>query len=365
MPKTTAASAPFVPAEFDDPLPLIPEEILRQHHCHEPNDTRFAAAARLLQSLWRQDQSLPIGRHRSPSGETRELGSRLTMTAARAGANFLDPATASLVRRELVYREIGACIDADRLFRNLLSSMPLVFNLFGPLKRNPELATRVMRLVLPSFTGTVTQVLFEHSPGRGNPAFSADYTAFDAFIRYRTEDGRYGQIAIEQKYTETLQETTQPTRPHLDQLSEQSGLFKDPHAAGLRANPCQQLWREHLLAASMIQRGLYDEGHFIVIAPRLNWYAQNGINAYARHLKKPDAQQPVFAGIFLERFIEAIGTAGEPNYAQRLHQRYCDFARIDQMIDAYLGAEDQAGVELLTTPATFVPAPETPAIAAD
>lgn len=351
MPKPIARPTIINPDDFAETVPLIPEPILSQHRCLEPNDSRFTAAARLLQSLWRQDQNLPIGRHRSPSGETREIGSRLSMAAGRAGANFLDPSIASLVRRELVYREIGACIDADRLFRNLLSSMPLVFNLFGLLKRDPELATRVMRLVLPGFTGTVTQVLFEHSPGRGHPAFTADYSAFDAFLRYRTEDGKRGFIAVEQKYTETLQETTQPTRPHLDRLSEQSGLFKDPHADNLRNNPCQQLWREHLLAASMIQRGIYDEGTFIVIAPRLNWYAQNGIAAYARHLKKPEACQPAFTGIFLERIIEAIGTAGEADYAHGLHQRYCDFARIDQMIDAYLDAEDQAGIDIMGTSA--------------
>lgn len=364
MLKNTTQPAQFAQDDFAEAIPLVPEPILSQHRCLEPDDTRFTAAARLLQSLWRQDQNLPIGRHRSPSGETREIGSRLSMAAGRAGANFLDPSIASLVRRELIYREIGACIDADRLFRNMLSSMPLVFNLFGLLKRDPELATWVMRLVLPSFTGTVTQVLFEHSPGRGNPAFSADYTAFDAFVRYHTEDGKRGFIAIEQKYTETLQETTQPTRPHLDQLSEQSGLYKDPHAKSLRNNPCQQLWREHLLAASMIQRGIYDEGTFVVIAPRLNWYAQNGIAAYARHLKKAEPGQPAFTGIFLERFIEAIGTAGEPDYAQRLHQRYADFARIDQMIDAYLDAEDQAGIELLTTPEAVSGRSETKAMPA-
>lgn len=351
MPKANAKPTTVIQDDFTESVPLIPEPILLQNQCCEPADTRFTAAARLLQSLWRQDQKLSIGRHRSSSGETREIGSRLTIDAGRAGANFLDPTIASLVRRELVYREIGACIDVERLYRNLLSSMPLVFNLFGPLKRNPELATRVMRLVLPGFTGTVTQVLFEHSPGRGNPAFSADYTAFDAFVRYRTEDGKRGFIAIEQKYTETLQETSQPTRPHLDHLSEQSGLYKDPSADTLRTNPCQQLWREHLLAASMIQRSIYDEGTLIVIAPRLNWYAQNGIAAYARHLKKPEVHQPSFTGIYLERFIEAIGTAGEPAFAQRLHQRYCDFARIDQIIDAYLDAEDQAGIEMLTAPA--------------
>ena len=122
MTKATAKPAPVIEDDVNETIPLIPEDILRQHHCLEPDASRFTAAARLLQSLWRQDQNLPVGHHRSPSGETRQIGSRLTMSAGRAGANFLDPAIASLVRRELVYREIGALIDADRLFRNLLSS---------------------------------------------------------------------------------------------------------------------------------------------------------------------------------------------------------------------------------------------------
>ncbi|HTN63655.1 MAG TPA: hypothetical protein VL147_19230 [Devosia sp.] len=41
----------------------------------------------------------------------------------------------------------------------------------------------------------------------------------------------------------------------------------------------------------MIKRGIYDEGTFVVIAPRPNWNAQNGIQAYAKHLKEPESRQ--------------------------------------------------------------------------
>lgn len=331
--------------EFGQAIPLIPEPILRRYDCYEPNDTRFQSVARLLQAIWREEQGFPIGRHRSRNGKARRMGSRLNLRDGCAGANFLLPAIAALVRREVAYREIGAAIETDRLYRNLLSSAPLAFNLFALLKLDTAFATQVLRLAIPDFAGTVTQILFEHSPGRGHPAFTADFTAFDVLIRYRTDDGRRGFIAVEQKYSETLNETAQPTRPHFDALSHESALYEDPNSATLRINPCQQLWREHLLAASMIQRGLYDEGAFVVIAPRLNWYAQNGIAAYARHLKKPGNHGPGFVGMYLERFIEAIGTAGAPEFAQRLHQRYCNFARIDQIIDAYLEAEDHAGNE--------------------
>jgi hypothetical protein len=52
--------------EFGKPiyqLPLIPANVLKKHHVHEPLDTRFRSAARLLQALWRKDRDLPIGRY--------------------------------------------------------------------------------------------------------------------------------------------------------------------------------------------------------------------------------------------------------------------------------------------------------------
>jgi len=40
--------------------------------------------------------------------------------------------------------------------------------------------------------------------------------------------------------------------PCYDELSEASGLFVEP---ALRSSPLQQLWREYLLAQSMIDNG--------------------------------------------------------------------------------------------------------------
>ena len=36
---------------YQDRLPLVPPEILQAHMVHEPGDTRFKAAARLLQGM--------------------------------------------------------------------------------------------------------------------------------------------------------------------------------------------------------------------------------------------------------------------------------------------------------------------------
>jgi hypothetical protein len=61
--------------------------------------------------------------------------------------------------------------------------MPLTFNLLAPWGHAPERASSYLIELLPAFTGSARQLLFEHSPGRGNPKFTGDYTAFDALIR--------------------------------------------------------------------------------------------------------------------------------------------------------------------------------------
>ena len=102
--------------EFGRPihqLPPIPANVLKKHHVHEPLDTRFRSAARLLQSIWREDRGLPIGSYLSEDGKRRKLGSRISEAAGRAGGNFLTPEIAHTARRETVYREIGALIDQN------------------------------------------------------------------------------------------------------------------------------------------------------------------------------------------------------------------------------------------------------------
>jgi hypothetical protein len=60
-------------------------------------------------------------------------------------------------------------------------------------------------------------------------------------------------------------------------LSDASGLFTDPAAAALRTSSLPQIWREHLLAQSMIDNGLYDEGYLVTIAPALTALAESTV----------------------------------------------------------------------------------------
>ena len=153
--------------EFGKPihqLPLIPANVLKKHRVHEPLDPRFRSAARLLQALWREDRGLPIGSYVNEDGKRRKLGSRISQAAGRTGGNFLTPEIAHSARRETAYREVGALIDQKRLATNLLSSMPLTFNLLAPWGHALERASSYLIELLPAFTGAARQLLFEHSP---------------------------------------------------------------------------------------------------------------------------------------------------------------------------------------------------------
>jgi hypothetical protein len=88
-------------------LPLIPADVLKKHRVHEPLDTRFRSAARLLQALWREDRDLPIGSYINEDSKRRKLGSRRSKAAGKEGRNFLTPKIAHIARRETAYREVG------------------------------------------------------------------------------------------------------------------------------------------------------------------------------------------------------------------------------------------------------------------
>jgi len=208
--------------------------------------------------------------------------------------------------------------------------MPATFNLVGPLALDQRLATGVMRRICPDFVKKTTATLFEHSPARRHPAFTNDRTAFDAFFKVNTIAGEHGFVACEVKYTEGLWEQPARLRPEYDELSRESELFVNPDHPALRAAPLQQIWRQHLLAFSMVKNGLYSAGRLIVIAPTLNRSAQEALALYRSHLLEGGIIP--FDVISYEQLIGSIKRSGAPEIASLLHERYLDFSAVDALV---------------------------------
>ncbi len=325
------------------PLPLLPTSLLRRYYCGEPNDTRFRSAARLRQSLWREENGYACGRYVHPDGRTCRLGSMVSARIGQRGVNLIDTSLIPLVQREIAYREVGAVIQTDRLWNNLLTSQALTFNLFGPFKQRPVLATAVMRRLVPDLVGEVTEVLFEHSPGRGHPRYTADHTAFDALLRCTTPQGRHAFVAIEVKFSEAPGGLASPERPRYDALSREAGVYRDPDAPALRYAPIEQLWREQLLVTAMLKAGNYDAGRLLVIAPALNTECQTAITRYRTELISDEPTETHFQAITLEDVVTAIGCAGAHATAGRLIDRYLNFEPIHRaLVETFRPAQPAA-----------------------
>jgi hypothetical protein len=334
-----------------DRVPLIPEAARRRHHVFVPADHRFKAAARFLQALWREDRGLAIGTHvnRREPHRPRRLGSRISTAAGALGANFLHPDIVPVVTRALAYREPGAAYDIDRLKTNLLSSQPLTFNLFGLLARDPALATRFVAEFLPLTLTEVTDILFEHSSGRGDPRFTADRTAYDVVLRGRDATGARGLICIEIKYSEPGHEPAPLPHPRHTQIAHATpGLFVDPDAPTLTSAACQQFYRQHCLASAMLKAGMADTATLTFIAPTHNQSAHTAATIYRHQLTDPQTGPIPFVPMTLEHAFAALATAGLPDHARALHRRYTDFWLVDGELNLAAAAATQKPTEGMT-----------------
>jgi hypothetical protein len=278
---------------------------------------------RALQS-WYRGIVLGVEPGRHSSG--RLVGSLLPKQPALDGLNFLNEQVASYTERraEQALKD-GGTLDRDRLRRNLLSSMPLCFNLFGQLGAEKPAAARVLGAMLGLEIATVDQVLVEHAPPAAK-AMLEDRTAFDAFVTYTTPTGAKGFVGVETKYTESF--SPRPHRPdHYQRLPAYRAAGFRPGAAGrLGGSATNQLWRNTLLAAATRQTGDYDPGHAVVITGRDDLVAWRAVAAVRAELHDPDG---TLRSVSLERLVEQCRLQPSlAGWAAQFRRRYLDLSPI-------------------------------------
>lgn len=266
----------------------VPDEELKAHHCLEkvdkvsgdPETTAFKRRARLHQALWREAHDLIEGTEPirpKPGEESRPIGSNLALDTA-GYSNFLTAAAVKAVRWRLDHPEPYQTLDADRLIGNLLSSMPMCFNFFGPLYSEADLepATTAIRSWFPDAPGYVSAVRFEWSPGRWQPGkFLENRSAFDVAFELIFDDGTHGIVGIETKYHEHCRREKLPPEKRLSRyklVMEMSGVFKPDALEALVGTPLQQIWLDHLLVLSMLQHKplTWTWAKFILVHPEGN-----------------------------------------------------------------------------------------------
>jgi hypothetical protein len=297
---------------------VIDRELLIEHHVLVPSDNEFQAEARLRQAVWRERRGLPIGEHRG-----RPLGSRLAMPYAKDTlANYVTDTIRDVVRAEVLdpKKAEGKLYREPRIFDDLLSSQPLCFNLFGEMQRDLYVASRVFAVLMDDPSLKVTNIEFEHSPGRGDLRFTGDHSAFDVFVLYTTETAKKAFLGIEVKYVESLGGAPARHRPRYDEVADAMGVFLPEARARLRQPPLEQFWRDHLLAGSLLLDGAsgFDTGAFTVVYPEGNTVVAEAVAGYGACLRDTSK----FRTWTLERVLDAADGAGARAWAGEVRERY-------------------------------------------
>lgn len=296
-------------------------------HCLESVDKNdFQRRARLLQAIWRTEHGYPIGELRGkPRGALLEMP-----WAKQTLANFLNDDIRRVVRETLDGggRQAGSLIQPARMYSNLLSSQPMAFNLFVPLQLDLNLASAVFSKMLPHRCRRVTRIEFEFSPGRGDPRYTCDGSAFDVCVWFNTPEGKPAFVGIEVKYHENLNDEADEHRARYDEIAHEMGCFHIGVVDRLRCKPLQQIWRDHLLAGSYRLMDGYTDGLFVFLSPSGNTTCNDALAGYQVCLSDLDT----FQRWTLEHFVEAVRACTGSPWINIFSDRYLNFERVDTFL---------------------------------
>jgi len=295
---------------------------LDKFHAYYKPDSEFAALARLRQSIWRDSKGFPRPKDK--------LGNYLDLDYAKTTkCNFLTDKIKTLVQYHVyLSHQNNKLISEPRIWENMLSSQPLAFNLFGELHFDLKLATRFFKKRHPDTVAEVTNVLFEHSPGRGNIDYTGDHSAFDVFIEFTTKDKQLGFIGIEVKYAENMSDSKgscdsifKDHGARYIKLSQQSNIFKTGAIDYLKNQPLQQVWRDHLLAISTLKD--YDTGFFVFLYPKDNKDCERVVTDYEKYLLS-DTSNCRFVPETIETYLKVLSNCSKADWIKDFSKRYLD-----------------------------------------
>lgn len=242
----------------------------------------------------------------------------------RPGLNFISAESSAYAsERAGEVLRTGGALDEDRLRRNMLSSMPLCFNVFGSLRHHsdlPMLLKDAFELDISSIQG----VECEWAPER--TAHLNDRTAFDAFVSYRDSSGRSCFLAIETKYTEPFSQKEYDSQLYR-QVTAGSGYFREGASEHLIGRVTNQMWRMTMLAASMLHRGAFQDGTVAVLSLADDHHARAAVDGVRAHV----VNEAFVKFASLENVTEIAGHyEGLREWANDFTTRYLDLSPVRQ-----------------------------------
>jgi hypothetical protein len=243
--------------------------------------------------------------------------------------------------RALGTQEEGGSLEPTRLFHNMLSSMPMCFNLFGAMRGEHESFLPVFRSLFDADATRIVEIVCEWAP-QEPAARIGDRTAFDAIVRYEAGDERRF-VGIETKYTESFSSKDYDTQLYRDVTANSVWFADDPAAPERLKQPkTNQLWRNVMLAVRLEQHGSEGRGSVAVVALTDDAGAAKAVDGVRAEMT--DTHRDRLLSISIESILDTVDDlAPELSWwATSFRRRYVDLSLPDSL-DA---AQDPVGPRL-------------------
>lgn len=284
----------------------------------------------MLQSAYRVEIVEPEGV--GPNINSKRKYGNMISGGDISGKNFLIRETFEYAKERIKRKKEYETIEGFRLFNNLLSSMPMAFNLFYPLmlilNKEPDLVTLAIKNIFRDFPiCKVTEIGLEFVPVPLDK-YIKDKSAMDAYIKFVDDNGELYIIAIETKYTDVMGIKEAVNSGEQKKLLIETGLFK-PGFDELLYNGSiilSQIYRNFLLTERYRIVEGYKDSYSIVLAPEAHPSTKEEINSVIDYLKPEYAYklQSVALEFFVNILIKFLPGYYD-NVFERFRKRYLDF----------------------------------------
>jgi hypothetical protein len=307
-----------------------------------PGDNTFTAKARLLQSVYRvqSGETSPgigpdknsVDKHQNPT-----YYGNMLFQGEISGKNFFFSETFEYALKRVRDKKPEETIGEYRLFNNLLSSMPMAFNLFHPLmmikEKHPDLLNRMIRNIFPELpVSQVDEILIEFIPTPVE-SYTKDKSAMDAAILFSDKENNKYIVAIETKYTDSLGLNKAKDNEMKMDAALESDLFT---VDGLRLinKGCTQIYRNFLLTEKYRMVHHLKDSFSVILAPEDHPSTNPEIVSLKNYLKPENHYK--LKKYSLEDFLSNLNKSCPDTFQPWLKwffDRYLDFDKIEPILN--------------------------------
>lgn len=289
-------------------------------------DNEFRRLARAHQSDFRENV-LHVDFDRS--NPRAQYGNLLPEDAAKQGLIFYEGYRDYIMKAA---KERYGKINGTARYANLLRSEHIPLNIFAPMELNLIGAGNLFNDIISGGITRIEGIHIEHPRKYYPDKYLKDKTSFDTFIHYKTSSGLRGGIGIEVKYTEVGYKIGKKEKDDMEntdhpytKVTQACGYFLDPKPENFKPDHLRQIWRNHILGASMIQAGELDVFHCIHLYPKGNIHFDDfAIPKYCEQLTEKGKKS--FIGLTYESLFLLMGkyftTPQETDWTEYLKRRY-------------------------------------------